>query len=58
MKFILGLFLIIHGIIHTGYLTPKPNDPNYPFTFNNGWFVSLVGEPAKIIGKVLAVVTR
>jgi len=41
--------------MHASYLTPKPNDPKYPFDFTKGWFSSLVGDTSKPIGIALAV---
>jgi hypothetical protein len=57
MNALLGFFFILHGLVHAGYLTPKPNDPNYPFTFDDGWFASMAGEPARVVGYILAAVT-
>jgi hypothetical protein len=56
MNILLGVFFILHGLIHAGYLTPKPNDANYPFTFEDGWFESLAGTSAGVIGYALAAV--
>lgn len=55
MNVLFGLFLFFHGLIHAGYLAPKPDDANYPFVLD-GWFFSLIGESAKIVGGLLAVV--
>jgi hypothetical protein len=57
MNILLGMFFILHGLIHAGYLTPKPDDPNYPFTFEGGWFASLAGASTEVIGYTLASVT-
>jgi hypothetical protein len=35
-----GAFLILHGLVHLGYLSPKPEDPRYPFTPERAWLVS------------------
>ncbi|HRJ06789.1 MAG TPA: hypothetical protein PK096_01480 [Candidatus Saccharibacteria bacterium] len=56
MKILLGLFLLAHGLLHASYLTPKPDDPNYPFDFHKGWFPDLVGQAAGPIGTILVVV--
>lgn len=55
MNVFIGLFLIAHGLIHASYMTPKPDDPNYPFDFTKGWFTHLVGSVATPIGMTLAV---
>lgn len=55
MHVLLGLFLVAHGLIHLSYLTLKPDDPNYPFSFNQGWFGQFAGGPANVIGAVLVV---
>ncbi|MCC2631118.1 MAG: hypothetical protein K0S38_927 [Candidatus Paceibacter sp.] len=57
MKIFYGLFIIAHGLIHASYLTPKPEDPKYPFYFDRGWFGSAVGSMATPIGKILVVLT-
>jgi hypothetical protein len=57
MKIFYGLFIIAHGLIHASYLTPKPEDPKYPFYFDKGWFGNLVGTMVTPIGKILVVLT-
>lgn len=57
MKILLGLFLIAHGLIHASYLTPKPNDPRYPFYFDRGWLGQVAGFMAKPLGMALVVLT-
>lgn len=57
MRILLGLFMIAHGLIHASYLTPKPDDPNYPFHFDKGWFAQIVGSIAPTVGLLLVVVT-
>lgn len=54
MKIPISLFLIGHGLIHASYLTPKPDDPKYPFDFTKSWFANLVGDASKPIGVTLA----
>lgn len=56
MKILLGLFLIAHGLLHASYLTPKPDDAMYPFSFDKGWFAGIAGSAAKPIGSTLAVI--
>jgi len=55
MKTLIGLFLIAHGLMHASYLTPKPNDPKYPFDFTKGWLAGLIGDASKPIGVTLAI---
>jgi hypothetical protein len=55
MKVLFGLFLIAHGLIHGSYLTPKPEDPAYPFSFAQSWFSQLVGSVARPVGLVLTI---
>lgn len=54
MKVLLGLFLMAHGLIHASYLTPKPDDPKYPFSFDKSWFASWAGHASSAIGSTLA----
>lgn len=56
MKTLLGLFLIAHGLIHASYLTPKPDDPKYPFSFTESWFAHIAGDASKPIGMILALI--
>lgn len=55
MKTLIGLFLIAHGLMHASYLTPKPNDPKYPFDFTKSWFANLIGDFSKPVGMTLVV---
>lgn len=32
MQWVLGGFLIVHGLIHTAWIVPAPNAPDYPFS--------------------------
>ena len=57
MKLLLGLFVIAHGLLHASYLTPKPDDPNYPFYLDRGWFADMAGSSAKPIGTMLVIIT-
>lgn len=59
-KFVIAFFLAAHGLIHLGYLTPAPADPNYPFRLSNSWLVTRLGMDAsavRAVGIVLSVVT-
>jgi hypothetical protein len=35
-----GVFLILHGLVHLGYTTPKVDDERYPFVPERAWFTS------------------
>ncbi len=35
-----GALLILHGLVHLGYVSPKPDDPRYPFAPQRAWIVS------------------
>ena len=39
-EIILALFLVAHGLIHLGYVTPAPPDPKYPFRFEKSWLIT------------------
>lgn len=57
MKILVGLFLLAHGLLHASYLSPKPNDPNYPFSFEKGWLAQRASNYAKPLGVLLVIVT-
>ena len=58
MQFLLGLFFLFHGLIHSAYLAQKPNDPSYPFDFSKGWFYDAVGHSSAVAtGATLAAIT-
>lgn len=57
MKILFALFFIAHGLVHASYLTPKPDDPKYPFSFEKSWFANLIGSSAKPVGLLLAIIT-
>ncbi len=54
MSWLVGLFLIAHGLIHALYFVRSPNDPKYPFTFDHP---TAFGPSAKPIGVALVIVT-
>ncbi len=35
----LGLFLLAHGLVFLLYLVKEPDDPKWPFTFDQSWLV-------------------
>ena len=59
MKYVFGIFLILHALIHAGYYAPAiPADPNAKtkppeFSFDESWLISylgLHGVAVKVIG--------
>jgi hypothetical protein len=59
-KFVLAFFLILHGLIHLGYFSPAPADPNYPFSLKQSWVGPTFGlyEPQlRVIGILLGLIT-
>ena len=38
-------FLVLHGVIHLAYATPKREDPRYPFVPERTWFATAVHLP-------------
>jgi hypothetical protein len=53
--YILGFFILVHGLIHLMYLAPMPNDSEYPFNFQTGWLNGVLGEQAVVIGTLLMI---
>lgn len=45
-----GIFLLAHGAIHLGWLTPKPDDPKYPFAWRSPWLRDASEETLRGIG--------
>jgi hypothetical protein len=35
-----GAFLILHGLVHLSYLSPKVDDPRFPFVPERSWFAA------------------
>lgn len=59
-KIVVALFLAAHGLIHLGYVTPAPPDPNYPFRLNQSWLITSLGMETglvRLLGMSLGVVT-
>jgi hypothetical protein len=59
-RIVLGIFLAGHGLIHLGYITPAPSDPNYPFNMSKSWLITSVGIPeatVRLAGMTLSMVT-
>ncbi len=55
-----GAVLILHGLVHLGYVAPKPADPRYPFAPQQTWIVSTahvdVGAARTLFAALAAVV--
>jgi hypothetical protein len=63
-RVVMGLLLVGHALIHTGYLTPppdaKPDAPPWPFRLDRSWLLSRLGPRSpvtRMIGMVLVAVT-
>jgi hypothetical protein len=59
-KLLLGFLFAAHGVIHLGYVTPAPADPNYPFSLDKSWLQTGLGLSASSVhalGILLAVIT-
>ena len=59
-KLLLGFLFAAHGIIHLGYVTPAPADPNYPFRLDKSWLVTglgMGGPTVHMLGILLAILT-
>jgi hypothetical protein len=39
LRIAVGLLLVAHGLVHLLYLTPKEDDPSFPFTLKESWLV-------------------
>jgi hypothetical protein len=59
MRWIFGLFIIAHGLIHASYLTPAPaqtaGGPQWPFEMSRSWLVSGLGLDAGLVRPLGAV---
>ena len=64
MRILIGLALIAHALIHSGYLSPAPPKiagcPEWPFEMSRSWLVSNVGlhpDLVRPLGAALVAVT-
>ena len=64
MTFVLGAFLIAHGLIHASYLAPAPaqtaGGPEWPFAMDRSWLVTAPGLDPVVtrgLGTVLVATT-
>lgn len=59
MKYLFGLFLLVHGLIHLSFIQPEPKvqpgAPAWPFDITTSW-VGLPSEILKPIGILLTIV--
>jgi hypothetical protein len=58
-KVALAVFLVMHGLIHLGYVSPVPADPKYPFNLSKSWLINGVGlaEPSvRLLGITLSII--
>src|SRR5687768_6352140 len=59
-KLLLGFLFAAHGVIHLGYVTPAPADPNYPFSLDKSWLSTNIGLKSSTVhafGLLLAIIT-
>ncbi len=53
MPLLIGLFLMLHGLIHLGYLLPAswihPRKPDWPFDMRRSWLITRLGADAQVI---------
>jgi hypothetical protein len=59
VRFVVGLFLVAHGLVHLLYVAHRPpDDPRYPFVPETAWIARALGlstDAAKAIAGVVAV---
>jgi hypothetical protein len=59
-RVVVGSLLILHGLVHLGYASPRPNDPRSLFAPERAWFASAFGlsaPAAEAVAKALAAIT-
>lgn len=52
MRLIFGLFLIVHGFIHTMWFIPEPDNPGgppWPFRLEDSWLLNSVNAPDNLV---------
>jgi hypothetical protein len=53
MRYLLGLFLVGHALIHFGYLSPTPprtaGGPEWPFEMSRSWLVTNLNVSAELV---------
>jgi hypothetical protein len=60
MSWLLGLFLVAHGLIHASFVSPRPpataGGPAWPFDLGHSWALSplgLEGDAGRLLGVAL-----
>ena len=63
-KLAVAAFLIAHGMIHTGFVSPRPartaGGPEWPFSLSTSWVLRPLGVPAdltRLLGVALVAAT-
>lgn len=64
LRVLFGLFLVAHGLIHTGFVTraptPAPGAPEWPFAMSRSWLITGIGLDEGVVrsmGVALVVIT-
>lgn len=55
MRALAGLFLVAHGLVFLLYLVKEPDDPKWPFSFDQSWLVPVASR--RSLGVVLMILT-
>jgi hypothetical protein len=56
-RIVFGVFLLAHSVIHLGWLSPKPDDPKYPFAFKSPWFPDVADATLRAVAPALVAAT-
>ena len=54
LRVLLGLFLVVHGLIHLVYFAPT-DDPKFPMTAGKSWLVTSAGLRIGTVRAIVAV---
>jgi hypothetical protein len=54
LKILVGVFLIVHGLIHVTYFV-RSNDPHYAMTAARSWLVTRAGLRPEVVRSLVAV---
>jgi hypothetical protein len=64
VRFVIAAFLIAHGMIHTGFVSPRPSatagGPPWPFDLGHSWVLTPLGadtELIRLVGTALVAAT-
>jgi hypothetical protein len=56
-RYLFGLFLVAHGLIHASYFSPRPADAKgWPFDLSHSWLLFIPESALRPLGLALAVV--